>query len=369
MPLTTTTQIGAPVDATFQRMMLEVSKQNCPSFAGTSAAVITQDQGNNFKARWRRYENFDASAVASNPLTELTGALAYPTRQPTQASITTLEATLKKYGMFITTTEDVDLQQYSREHNGGLANSIGVCAGGTLNLLQIKEEEDNSTKYYAGGVANDAAVQTYLAPSGVEYAINWLERNNAKTFFNILPGADVYATSPINKTYMALAHPDVIADVRANPGWKSVEVYAGQTSVYPGEEGTINRCRFISTTDSTIVADAGGTATSNGRDNRNLRFTTAATNCNIYNTVIYGEDAFGSVGLNVGHIKTVYTAGDQLPGVLVINLPRGYDKVDPFGELQMMGFKTWHAARVLSELDGSSNTRWCLNIRSGATAL
>ena len=368
MTLTTTTQIGSPVDATFQRMALEISKANCPAFAGTTPAVITANQGNNFTARWRRYENFDAAAVAAAPLSELTGALSYPTRQPVQASITTLETTLKKYGMFITTTEDVDLQQYSSEHNGGLAKSIGVCAGRTLNLLQIKEEEDNSTQYFSGGVANDAAVVSYLGANDVEYATNWLERNNARSFFNILPGADVFATSPINKTYIALTHPDVIADVRSHPNWKSVEVYAGQTSVYTGEEGTTNRVRWVSTTDSTIVADDGGAAASNGRDSRALRSTTG-TAADIYNTVIYGEDAFGSVGLNNAFLKSVYTAGDQIPGVLIINLPRGYDKVDPFGELQMMGFKTWHAAKVLSELDAASDTRWCLNIRAGATSL
>lgn len=370
--ITTSAQITEPVDATFQRTYLEVAKANCPYFAGTTPAEISSNNGNNFKARWRRYDNFDPVAIKDNPLTELTGALSYPTRQPLRASITTLETTLQKYGMYISTTEEVDLTQFNG-HTASLAKSIGVCAGRVLNMLQRDEEEDNSTQYFAGVATDVDEVVTYLKSDDVEYAINWLERNDAMSFFGLLTGSDAYETRPINKTYLAITHPDVIADARAMSNWVSVEKYAGQTSVYAGEKGTTDRLRWIDTSDSSYTADGGGAAAAAGRPDaaagaRALRSTTG-TAADVYNVVIYGENAFGSVGLDVNHIKTTYKAGDTVPGILMINLPRGYDKTDPFGELQMMGFKTWHAAKVLSEVDAGSNTKWCLNMRVGATAL
>jgi len=83
-----------------------------------------------------------------------------------------------------------------------------------------------------------------------------------------------------------------------------------------------------------------------------------------------GMDHHGSVGLGFKHIKEVYNAGDNLPGVQMITKERGSaGSADPLNEISTLGWKSWHAAQVLTDSTTPSTGPWGYCLRSGASIL
>lgn len=351
-PITTQSQIAGPVNVVFQQTLLRNAKAHCPYFEGTVAAEVAEHQGS-FTAKWRRVENLTPVTTA---LSELTGNVAFPTRASVQPSVTDITDTVSKYGNYILLTEDVDLVNFNGQADK-LTEILGINAGQSLNRLQRDEIEDNSTLIQAAGAANDAATTTKLAENDIKNAVNQLNRQSALKFTAQANGSTNIGTTPLRPGYIGICHVDVEEDVRDMASFKAVETYASQTSTFQGEFGSVRGVRFICSEEASIDADAGGA-------NADLRGETdAATNIDLYTTVIYGMDAVGSLGFGMSHIKDEYKAGDKLPSVMMINKNRGSSGVaDPLDELGTMGWKSWHGAKIL-------NSNWCRGIRSGASDL
>jgi hypothetical protein len=139
-------------------------------------------------------------------------------------------------------------------------------------------------------------------------------------------GADVHSddlgstnigTAPILSSYWAICHPDVAYDVAGITGFTSVEKYGQQTAtVVEGEFGYYSRAgrgvRFVMSEDSSVDANAG--AALSGADLRS----TARVGIDIYTICIYGQNAFGSVGLGKKQTDGAYRAGDNTGGWEVI---------------------------------------------------
>lgn len=355
MPLTTTTEIAGPVDVDFQISLLRNAKANCPYFAGSTPAEIAEHSGT-FTAKWRRIENL---SVPSTALAELTGNLAFPTRTAVQPTVTDLTATLSKFGNFMFLNEEVDLKNFNGQTNK-LVEIMGINAGQALNRQQRNVMEDEATALLTGAAttATDlnggSTASTNLKESDIAVAQNALARENALRFTARTTGSTNINTTPIRPAYLGIAHEDTIEDLRTLTNFVSAERYAGHVELWPNEQGTVGGVRFISTTESTIDTGFGeastGSATVHGR---------AATQgqVDVYNTVIYGMDAFGSVGLGFNHVKAVYMAGDSLPGVQLISKAKGSAGAgDPLNEVSSLGWKSWHAAEPL-------NTAWSRVIR------
>jgi N4-gp56 family major capsid protein len=356
MPLTTTNEISTPVDVDFQLSLLRNAKALCPYFTGTVEAQIAEHSGT-FTAKWRRIENLTPDTT---PLSELTGSVAFPTRTPDQPTTTDVTATVSKYGKFIYLSEEVDLGNYNGQ-TMKLVEVLGINAGRVLNRVQRDVMEDNSTAVF-GGVATTA---TGVAGAGITRGDitvvgNALNRNDALMFRPMTTGSQNINTTPIRSAYWAICHVDTEEDIRLLSGFTPVEQYASQTETAEGEFGIVGNVRFVSTTEAGIDADSGatitGTSTAAGRS-------TSGTSYDIYNTVIYGMDAVGSVGFGFNHVKRTYMAGDSLPGVQMINHNRGSGGVaDPLNELSSLGWKSWHAAAVL-------NGAWIRNVRHTTSKL
>jgi N4-gp56 family major capsid protein len=117
-------------------------------------------------------------------------------------------------------------------------------------------------------------------------------------------GSTNIGTAPILPSYWAICHPTSRTTSPASPAssrWRSMP---GQTATVEGEFGYYGRAgrgvRFVMSEDASIDADAGAT----------LRAPTCAdggfTDTDIYTICIYGQDAFGSVGLGKKHTDGVY---------------------------------------------------------------
>jgi N4-gp56 family major capsid protein len=360
MTITSTTQVAGPVDVDFQVELLRNAKALCPYFAGTMAASVAL-HGGTFTAKWRRIENLTPVTTA---LSELTGSVNFPTRTGVTPTVTDPTATVQKYGNFMFLSEEVDLVNYNGQGEKFM-EILGINAGQSLNRLQRNEMEDNFTAIFSGsattatGLTGAASASGFIKGSDMDATHNALMRNEALKFRPMTTGSQNVGSSPVRSSYWGIAHTDVIEGMRALTGFLEVQTYAGQTEIAEGEAGYFRGVRWIETSEGSIDVTTGvaatGSSTTFGRS--------TATRYDVYSSVVYGKDAVGSLGFGKKHLKEIYMAGDDLPAVMVIKNERGSaGSADPLHEISTIGWKSWHAAKVL-------NGNWGRVIKSTAPIL
>lgn len=331
----------------FQQTLLRNAHARAPYFAGSTPGDITQHSGT-FTAKWRRIENLTPTTT---PLAELTGTLALPTREAVRPAVNDLTATVQKYGNFIYLTEEVDLINFTSQMDK-LIEILGINAGQSLNRLQRDELEDNSTQNYAGAVATSTDVVATLATDGsdIDRIVNLLDVSSALRFTPMTTGSININTTPILDAYLGITHTHLKPQIRQLLNFTSVEKYAGQVELYKGEFGITGDVRWVETPEASIDLAAGGASATDLRGSGGL---------DLYKTVIFGRDHHGSLGLGFDHIREIYNAGDTLPGVQLISHSRGTSGVgDPLDEVGSLGWKSWHAAKVLTNATTPTTGEW-----------
>jgi len=352
----TDVELQKPVNVVFEQTFLRRAQQHCPYFMGTQAGMINKQQGTS-TIKWRRIEQETPSTTA---LTELTGTASYMQgRDSDTPTFTDVTATVAKYGQFYIVNEEVDLYNPNRTTDE-LVDVLGESAGRSLNQLQRNVGEDNATKRYALNVASDGLVDGAITTGVLDRVINELSRNSARTFMPMTTGSTNIGTAPILPSFWAILHPDVSVDVAGLTGFKSVETYAGQTATVVGEIGYYGKAgkglRFVESEDASIDENTG-----NSESTSDLRATSGLVD--LYTILVYGKDAFGSVGLGKRHTDGVYRAGDNTGGWELIFKDRGSGGTsDPFNEIATIAWKAFYAGAVL-------NSNWSRAIRVGATNL
>lgn len=348
----TDVELLKPVNVIMQETFLRQARPLCPHFAGAKKGELMKN-GGTATVKWRRVENVTPTTTA---LSELTTTASYMQgRDSVAASVTDVTAAVSKYGQFYIVNEEVDLYNPSRTTDE-LVATLGISAGRSLNQLQRNVTEDNFTKYYANSTS-DGGVNTAIDANDLKSVINTLDKNSAMPFMPMSNGSVNVGTLPILPAYWGICHPDVALDIAGLTGFVSVEKYAGQVAIAPGEFGLFGNAgtavRFVKSPDASIDANA-GSATLNG-----MRATTA--NVDLYTTVIYGQEAHGSVGLGKAHTDGIYRGGDAADAIELIAKGKGSGGTsDPFSEISTLAWKAFHGGTVL-------NSTWGRAIRSGAT--
>lgn len=345
-----------PINAIFQQQFLRRAQQTCPYLTGSQPGQLAQN-GGTASVKWRRFEQETPTTTA---LTEITTAAFMGNRSSDTPTNTDVLATVAKYGQFYILTEEVDLLSV----NGTameFMDILGESAGRSINMLMRNEMEDNATQQYAANVASTGAVHAILSTGDLNYTINVLTRNSARVFGPMSNGSTNIGTVPILPSYWAIVHPDVAHDIAGFTGFQSVEKYAGQVALVEGEFGFYGRAgrgvRFVMSEDSSVDANAG--AALSGADLRS----TGGSTTDVYTVCIYGQNAFGSVGLGKKHTDGAYRAGDNTGGWEIISKPRGSaGSADPFNEMATIAWKAWFVGKTL-------NTNWSRAIRVAATKL
>jgi N4-gp56 family major capsid protein len=352
----TDTELRKPVNVMFQQQLLRNARQRAPYFAGTVKGSI-QKNGGTATVKWRRIENITPTTTA---LAELTGVASYGQgRTATPASFTDVVATVSKYGQYYILNEEADVFNFNGQ-TAKLVETLSISAGRSLNQLQRNVGEDNATLVRVGNVASDGLVGLAINLASIRKVVNTLDKNSAMTFTPMSTGSANTGTTPVLPAFWGLTHPDVAVDIAGLTGFKSVETYAGQVDTVMGEFGTITvagqAVRFISSEDAGRDPSAGAPTGTTG-----LNFT--SSNVDLYTTLIYGQDAIGSVGLGQEHTDGIYRAGDSQSAVELIVKGLGSGGTsDPYNEVMTLAWKAWHAGAIL-------NPAWVRGIRSGATAL
>ena len=357
---TLVSNVTAPVDYVLMKALLSAARKKCPFFNGSLPGTL-EKKGGSASVKWRRIENLTAATTA---LSEVSGtAAAFLGRSAVQPTITDVTVAIAKYGNAVLLTEEVDLFNVNSD-SYALMNTLGANAGESLNALMQTALASGTTaiRYSTGTVSGGSAVTDVMAAitlNDIKYATNYINRGSGMTFTPIGMGSTNVGTQPIRPSYYGICHPDVEEDIRGLTGFIPVEAYAGYTETEPFEVGAVGGVRWCVSEICTLTSGA-GTDTSDGT----IRGATTILN-DVYDSYVYGAEAFGSVGLGNMHATNSYEMYDPKtpPAVeLIYHKPGTSGVFDMFNEVGSIAWKAWFAGKVL-------NANWIVRIRSGASKL
>lgn len=142
-----------------------------------------------------------------------------------------------------------------------------------------------------------------LSVNGIRKTITTLRSKDARPF------ADGY--------YVAYAHPNALHSLKKDPTWADWNKYTNsRETLYTGEVGRVDQCRFISST---------------------LAFRYAVTAHSVCGVFVFGQGAFGFTSLD-GMVKMI--------------ISRGPDKSDPYDQLVKVAYKVYATAVALNPSAG-----------------
>lgn len=211
--------------------------------SGTDKIVIDQVTTikREFMAKSIDLPRYTKLAKATTPLTDGTA----PT--PVALADTKVTITPAEQGNVTTTTNLANLQ------TGGKADLAAAQLHGqnmaeTANALGLIVGEAGSNILLANAAASEAAIVAgdTVQASDLNYVYNRLSRANVPMF----PG----------ETYIAVAHPDVLEDVKLLTGFVEIQKYKDAGVLLQNEIGVFKGFRWLSSAGVTINTDAGAAA-------------------------------------------------------------------------------------------------------------
>lgn len=341
-----------PVNFQLMRMLLLAAKTRCPFFSGTNQGVLSKNAGSN-SVKWERIENL---TTVPTPLTEINGALTFPTRAAVVPTITPITATMAKYGNVVQVTEELELMSVNARAMKFMV-TLGENAGATYNSVMAAVYATATQVRFGGGVAGITLIITGMAANDIKFAVNLINRQGGQKFKPEGFGSQNIGTSPIRSTYLGMCHVDVEEDIRDLPNFIPVESYGGYTSTFTDEIGAVNGVRWVSTEEPTLItADAATTSVAG------FRGTSDVLN-DVYDSYVVAMDSVGSVGLGEKHTKEIYLSGDRIPTIqLIRHEPGSAGAGDPLNELSTIAWKGWLVGQIL-------NQTWIVKIQTLASDL
>ena len=173
---------------------------------------------------------------------------------------------------------------------------------------------------------------------------------DAKTVKPMKGSSDGFGTSAVRESFVAVAHPDLCADldaitptvVNGSDGFTPVAKYGSLTDLLPGEYGTLKNVRFIQSTHGKIWAGAGAAVGATG-----LKAT--GGQIDVYGAVVTGKDAYCCVKFSKDTGKVIYVSADS------------NSKYDPLNQFSVLGWKATVTGGIL-------NDAWLKRLECGVTA-
>ena len=223
---------------------------------------------------FRKYKPYDAAGKLTEGVTPVGNTL----------NVSVVEATLDQYGAYTAVTDVVDLTAI--DNNLLEASKLhGAQAGLTLDGVVREVINGGTNKYYAGGVSGRVTPGiSNLTVADIKMAVRMLKRMNAPK---------------IKGDYVAIIHPDCAHDLTSDPAWIEAHKYASPEEIYTGEIGKIAGVRFIESSEAKIFFGQGPSKDDTHMAENNL-------NCDIYSTLIIGDNAYGSVDVAGGNLKHIF---------------------------------------------------------------
>ena len=236
---------------------------------------------------------------------------------------------LYQYGDYITITDVIEdthtdpvLQQST--------DILGEQAAVTVETLRFNVLKAGTNVWYAALVAGRANVGAAISLTDQRRVTTGLNRQNSKKISQVVASNPDFQTKSVEAAYFALVHPDLESDIRQMTGFIPVASYGPHTSPFEGEIGSVEQCRYLS---STVIAPFpnAGSATGAGTTFR------GGSNCDVYPVLYFGRDAFGLVPLK----------GKSSMTPMVVNPKPAAG--DPLGQRGTCGWKLYTGTVILQD--------------------
>ena len=182
--------------------------------------------------------------------------------------------------------------------------------------------------FYSGTAEARSEVVAKLSLNLQRKITRSLKRNLAKPITKVVRSTANYGTEPISPAFVAVAHPDLEADIRALTGFVPAEKY-GTMSPWEGEIGKVESVRYVV---STVVKELGAV----GGDGTAVLET--ASSAHVYPILFFAANAYAVVPLK----------GKNAITPMVIN-PGTPSDSDPLGQRGHVGIKFYHACVILND--------------------
>ena len=290
----TLTQLTAEAQVFYNKQLIAVAEPECAYRKHAQRAKVPKHGGTT--VNWRDMKKLERNVA---PLTE--GVMP----DGKKLNIVPITAEIKSYGDYITTTDNINLMAID-DVVMHATKRLGLQAAESLDYIAGSEFCSGNNVHFAGG----------------KLSRDTLAKGDVITASDIIKAAQFLKSKScpkIDGSFFAIIHPAVVYDLmNAEDGkknWIDVNVYADQEKIVKGELGKLFGIRFIETPNAiTVENDAG----------------------NVYQTLIYGADAFGCVDLEGGNLRTIVK-------------PLGSaGSADALDQVATVGWKAFDACKILN---------------------
>lgn len=257
---------------------------------------------------FRKYAPF---AKATTPLTE--GV----TPDGLKLSVSTIKATVKQYGAYVTISDVLMLTAIDNnlvEAQNLLANQAGLTADTiTRDILCA----GTNVQYWDGSVESRANLV------GGDTAEENNHYMNVRCLKRAARALKVQNTPLIDGSFVGIIHPDVAYDLTDDPEWKYPHQYVDTEELYSGEIGKVANIRFVETTEAKKWANAGKDTTGGSSDR------------DVYATLVMGKDAYGVTDVIGGGLE------------FIVKQKGSSGTADPLNQRATAGWKLMKTAEIL----------------------
>lgn len=277
-------------------------------------------------AKFRRYTAF----AGDTPVTLVEGV----TPAPGEFGSTDVNATVSQYGWHTKTTNKV-VDTHEDPVLTELAENMGEIIGQWQETIVFNVLKAGTNVLYGGAGTSRATVDGAITTTVLGRVLRQLDRQNAKYINKMIKGSDTVGTVPIPATFIGLHHPDARTDLEGLTGFTQPQSYGSMTPVSDAESGAYKRIRFMQSTLYKPFLQAGASGTtllSNG-----VSSASGAANADVYPTVVFGANAFATVGI---------TGMENITPFVI--QPKRSDS-DPHAQRAKVGFDFWSVAVVLND--------------------
>ena len=219
----------------------------------------------------------------------------------TTLGMTSINVEIAEYGKYFAVSRQLDLHAVDDVILGG-TEELGAAQALTYEKLIRGVLATNTNVMFADVIVNGAVESTPATRAQLITALTagkaaWLTVDILEQASANMLNANVPFFS--GQEYVAVVHPDVAYDIMRDPEWQAVKEYSPEDWMR-GEIGRIGGIRFIRSPLAPVFSNISN-STNNG---------------NVYQTLVFGKDAFGVVDPQGAGVETIIKTPEQVGGPL-----------------------------------------------------
>ena len=282
---TTTSAISPTMKTFYNKNLLENAREESVFEQFAMPTPMTHGK----TAEWRRWKTF---APATTPLEE--GV----TPPGSTFGMENITASLTQHGDFTPISDVLEMTAFDPIIYGA-TEEMGAAGAETEDILTRNDLLTGTNVMYGGdatSISNIGAGDN-ITPALINKAATFLKKMRAPK---------------INGYYVCVIHPSVALDLRESAEWKEYHKYNDTTPIFKGEIGELHGVKFIES---------------------NFAAVEQGTGVKVYDTLIFGKDAFGKLGLEGGEMQMIIHGKEEVGG--------------PLDQFSTVGYKFMHGATIL----------------------